>query len=522
MTSEASIYLSGPMGSGKSTLARALAGALGWHRVDLDEAIEVRAGMTIRQFFQEHGEGAFRRLEREELERILARETEPFVFSLGGGTVLDPQSRRRLLASGLLLTLEAPVEVLTNRVAEDAGRPLLMGKEARAALLALLRDRAPAYAECHRRVRTDRPLEEVVAEIEILRRRRPVAVPLGERSYTVEVGRGALAELEERTAPFSRALVVTDKNVASCSWAKKLLSTWCPPTVVLEPGEIHKDLGAVERIWNAALAAGLDRGGLVVALGGGVVGDLAGFAAATYLRGVAFAQVPTTLLAMVDSSVGGKTGFDRPEGKNLIGAFHQPSFVLCDPETLATLDDRELRAGLAEVVKSAWLAGEDFVAFLEENASRLLGRDHAAIEEAVRRSVELKTAVVVEDEREAGRRRLLNLGHTVGHALEAAGAYTELLHGEAVALGLVAALRLSEWLGEAELPHVERGVALLGALGLPVDLERYLHLELRSYLARDKKRAGDTIAFILPRGPGDVEVRDISLDELERGVRSLR
>ena len=253
---------------------------------------------------------------------------------------------------------------------------------------------------------------------------------------------------------------------------------------------------------------------MIVAVGGGVVGDLAGFAASTWLRGVAFAQVPSTLLAMVDSSVGGKTGFDRTEGKNLVGTFHQPRFVLCDPSTLATLPPREFRAGLAEVVKSAWLDSEESVGVLEESAEALLAQEPAAIEGAVRRSIALKTRIVVADETESGVRQLLNLGHTVGHALEAAGGYEALLHGEAVSLGLVAAFRVGQRLGLTPEDDGRRLERLLERLELPIDLDRHLDQDLSAYWAHDKKRRGDEVGFIVPKAPGNAEVRRLDLRRL--------
>src|SRR5690606_13141961 len=253
---------------------------------------------------------------------------------------------------------------------------------------------------------------------------RPIAVALGPRTYQVRIGRGVLSELPAELAALGGAVViVADENVEE-PWARPIARAIAPrATITLAPGEENKTLAAVERIWDGALEAGVDRGALVLAVGGGVVGDLAGFAASTLLRGVRFAQVPTSLLAMVDSSVGGKTGFDRPQGKNLVGTFHQPRFVLCDVDTLSTLPDAELRAGLAEVVKSAWIDGEASVRALEQDAERLLARDGEALERAVRMSVALKADVVASDEHESGRRMVLNLGHTLGHAIEAARGY---------------------------------------------------------------------------------------------------
>lgn len=498
-----SVFLSGPMGVGKSTSLTAVAARMGWAAIDLDAEVERRAGKPIREIFATQGELAFRELERHTMLELLDR--EGLVVALGGGTVLDDAVRRRLLREGTLITLTAPLETLLERVTGGEGRPLLQG-DPRARLERILRDRAAVYAECHATLSADDALPERVAE---LHARADVVVPLGTRSYRVEIGHGIRARLPERARDASRVICVTDENARR----------WSVPTarsveVVLTPGETHKRVAAVEAIWDAALAAECDRGSCVVAIGGGVVGDLAGFAAATLMRGVAFGQIPTTLLAMVDSSVGGKTGFNRDAGKNLVGAFHQPRFVLCDVETLETLPERELRAAFAEVVKSAWLDGEASVAMLERDVDALLARDPDALERAIRMSVRLKADVVADDEHEAGRRMVLNLGHTVGHAIEAATGYETLRHGEAVSLGLVAATRVSRQRGEMSGADAERLVSLMTRLELPVDLDAYLGAQLEPFLRSDKKRRGDRVRFVLVGGPGRVKIEPLRPEDV--------
>jgi len=333
-------------------------------------------------------------------------------------------------------------------------------------------------------------------------------VRLGARGHRAVVASGAAGtlaiELEELAA--SRAVVVTDANARA--FAERCVRGLALPVTLVElpPGEAHKNIASVERIWDAALDARADRNSIVVAIGGGVVGDLAGFAAATLLRGVRVVQVPTSLLAMVDSSVGGKTGFDRPHGKNLVGAFHQPSVVLCDIEALATLPRRELRAGLAEVVKTAWIEDERDVAALERDAELLLSEGEPgalARSAAVGRAVRTKARIVAIDETEQGLRRTLNLGHTFGHAIEAASGYA-LSHGEAVAIGLVAAARFSVELGTARPEHVERLEALLGRLGLPHAWPDLPRAEVARFLAADKKSAGEAVRFVTLGPPGTV------------------
>ena len=257
----------------------------------------------------------------------------------------------------------------------------------------------------------------------------------------------------------------------------------------------------------------------MIGVGGGVIGDLAAFAASTLLRGVALGQVPTTLLSMVDSSVGGKTGFNRPRGKNLVGTFYQPKFVLCDVDTLSTLPTEERIAGLAEAVKSAWLDSEESVAMLERDAEALLAADPDATIRAVRMSIRLKSRIVHEDERESGRRMLLNLGHTVGHGLEAAYDYRGIRHGEGVALGMIAAMRVASHLGHGRLEETERLTRLLDRLGLPTDLDRRLNSRALEFIGSDKKRRGEQIHFVIPRLPGETEIRLVGIDEVREALR---
>ncbi|MBX3250830.1 MAG: 3-dehydroquinate synthase [Myxococcales bacterium] len=504
------IFLSGPMGVGKSTIARLVADELGLDAIDLDAEIVAEAGMDIPAIFAAEGEGGFRAREAAAAARWTV--ADDVVVALGGGTVTSDVTRRAMLRAGVLVTLAAPIEVLAARVSGGQGRPLLDGDPA-GRLRALVAARAAAYAECHGVVDATGEPTQVADAVVALARDVRVAVPLGTRSYAVEIGAGVRWRLHERIARHALALFVADENTAM--YARPLLRP-SDRLVVLTPGEEHKDVRAVERIWDAGLEAGVDRDACVVAVGGGVVGDLAGFAAATLLRGIAFGQVPTSLLAMVDSSVGGKTGFDRPQGKNLVGAFHQPDFVLCDVETLDTLAREERIAGLAEVVKSAWIEGEADVAALEEDADALREGEVEATLGAIRRSVATKARVVEADEREAGMRMLLNLGHTIGHAVEAAGGYGTLRHGEAVSLGMVAAARVGRALGDLSAADEARLLALLARLGLPVDLGAHLDEASFAYVGSDKKRVGGDVRFVVPGAPGGCRMQRLALDELAR------
>lgn len=336
-------------------------------------------------------------------------------------------------------------------------------------------------------------------------------VALGARAYPIHVGPGLLADAAHwRDALRGRhALVVTNEVVAPLYLPRVLpvLAGLRHASLVLPDGEAHKTLASAGRIFDALAALGATRDACIVALGGGVVGDLAGFAAACWMRGIDFVQMPTTLLAMVDSSVGGKTGVNLPAGKNLVGAFHQPRAVIADTETLASLPAREYRAGLAEVVKYGAIGDAAFLAWLEANAASLAARDPATLVAAIVASCRHKAAIVARDEQERGERALLNFGHTFGHALETAGGYGTLLHGEAVAIGMLLAARLSAALGRAPPADAARLGALLSALGLPCTLPPGVDPQRLVALMRlDKKNLGGHLRLVLWRGVGAAEV----------------
>ena len=349
---------------------------------------------------------------------------------------------------------------------------------------------------------------------------RRIEVGLGARAYPVLIGQGLVARAGELVAPMlrhPRTVIVTDETVArlhGAALARSLESAGLDVSVVaIPPGEESKSFEGLAQLSDRLLALGFDRGDVVIAFGGGVVGDLAGFAAAIYKRGVDFIQIPTTLLAQVDSSVGGKTAIDTPRGKNLIGAFHQPKLVLADLDVLATLPDRQMRAGYAEVIKYGLLGDFDFFEWLEANGPAVLSRDPDALGRAVARSVEMKAEIVGADEREtSGQRALLNLGHTFGHALEAeTGFGEELLHGEGVAAGCALAFRFSARLGLCAGQDAERAGAAIRAAGLPASMAEirtapFPATRLLEHMAQDKKAEGGRLNFILARGVGRAEV----------------
>ncbi len=339
-----------------------------------------------------------------------------------------------------------------------------------------------------------------------------ISVDLGDRSYPIVIGSGLLdggLDLSD-FVPGPSCLIVSNETVAPL-YLHRILPNFDGKkitTLALPDGEAHKTVATMQKILDQLVASRANRDTTVVALGGGVVGDIAGFAAACYMRGVAFIQIPTTLLAQVDSSVGGKTGVNHPGGKNLIGAFHQPRAVMIDIDTLNTLPDRELKAGLAEVIKYGAICDIDFFAWLEKNMPALLAKEPAALVHAVRRSCELKAQVVAEDERESGRRAILNFGHTFGHAIEHCLGYGEWLHGEAVAAGMVMAAELSD-LNESD---VDRLRALIAAAGLPVLPPAIVADDWLRAMGMDKKVQQEQLRFVLLRAPGDSHITS-SYDE---------
>ena len=342
---------------------------------------------------------------------------------------------------------------------------------------------------------------------------RELVVELGQRRYPIRIGGGLLADPARIAAlvPGRHTLIVSDANVAPLYLERVLtaLAGKSVATCVLPSGEREKNLARFQELLEALATMGASRDATVIALGGGVIGDLAGFTAASWMRGVRYVQLPTTLLAMVDSSVGGKTAVDLPAGKNLVGAFHQPAAVLADTDTLATLPIRELRAGLAEVVKTAAIGDADFFAWLERHVEALLARDADAIAEAIFRSCVHKAGVVARDETEQGERALLNFGHTFGHAIEAEQGFGGVNHGEAVAIGMVLAARLSTALGRTPISAGARLTTLLDRFGLPTALPPTLAADaLLARMRLDKKALSGRLRLILWRGIGQADVVD--------------
>jgi shikimate kinase / 3-dehydroquinate synthase len=514
-----SIVLVGLMGAGKTSIGRRLAARLGLPFRDADAEIELAAGCTVPEVFERFGEREFREGERRVIRRLLA--AEPLVLATGGGAYMDPQTRATIRREAVCVWLRVPLSTLLRRVSGRTHRPLLNSGNPADVLQRLLTQRAPVYAEADVVVdcddespdyTTSRVLDAVLA----WQPPRRLSLALSGGGYDVVVGENLLSRAGALLAPVlpqKRCVVVTDETVGRLHLATLmdgLAQTEFAATAITVPaGETSKNLQTYGEVVDGLLDAGVERRTAVIALGGGVVGDLAGFAAATTLRGLPFVQIPTTLLAQVDSSVGGKTGINTRHGKNLLGAFHQPRMVLADTGALATLPVRELRAGYAEIAKAGLIGDAAFFAWCEANGAAVISGDTDIQGDAVLRACAFKAQVVGDDEREekpSDGRALLNLGHTFGHALEAELGYGTILHGEAVATGIGLAFRLSADLGLCDRTEAERVIDHMRAMGLPAELtmlnRRLSAARLISHMRRDKKMRDGHLHFVLVRGIG--------------------
>ncbi|MBA2347209.1 MAG: bifunctional shikimate kinase/3-dehydroquinate synthase [Solirubrobacterales bacterium] len=496
----------GFMGAGKTTLAKEAALLLGGApAADSDRLVEEEAGCSIEELFDRDGEAAFRALEERTACELLER-ADGGIVSLGGGAVLS-SATRSALARHTVVLCEIGIELAWSRAA-GKGRPLARDREAFTALYeerrSLYERLADAFLPEGARDALAAALPQLVALADAPEGTKLVWAQSASGDYPVLVGRGVLGGVGWPIE--GRRFCITDETVAPLYGG---LVPGLAGLVEIPPGEQAKTLATTEAVWRALVAQGATRADHLIALGGGVVGDLAGFAAATFQRGIPVVQVPTTLVAQVDSAYGGKTGVDLPEAKNYVGAYHQPSAVLVDPTTLSTLPAEEFAAGYAEVLKTALIAGGP----LWEKVAAGRDVDDATILACAR----TKLAVVAADERDGGRRQLLNLGHTVGHAIETVTGYTRLRHGEAVGLGLLAALALS---GQSQLR--EEVAALLGRAGLPTKIAAIDPAEVAAATMKDKKRTGEHVPFVLVDGPGDVHHgRTVGAPELLAAITEL-
>ena len=527
-------------GSGKTAVGKRVAARHGAAFLDLDELIERQAGARIPDVFAAEGEAGFRRRERAAIEALGAADDGPAlgrVIAPGGGAIVDPRNRWRLFRGRRVVWLDVRPEVVAQRLRRSPNiRPLVAGRDPLGAVRALGAERARFYA-AGRRVSGVAETSTVVRAVDellgtpasggtvLLRADTKVGkLVIGEGILADEVA-AALRDIEAR-----RAILLSEPGAFDAAGARLAddlaRAGWVVERVLLPQGEAAKRLSVVEGVARELARLRVERGEPLVAIGGGALGDAAGFVAATYLRGVPYIQVPTTVVAQIDSSIGGKTGVDLPEGKNLVGAFHQPSAIIADISVLASLDVRQRRAALAEAVKMAALGDERLFAVLESEGPAIASGDTSALEsgalaEVVERAAWAKVEVVHADEREAAGRIALNLGHSLGHAIEAAAGFKQLLHGEAVAYGLRAAVRIGV---ERDVTPPERATrieAVLDRLELATE-PLSLHVEaILEALQLDKKHRDGALRWVLPTADGhaiDAAVPDALVREVTAGV----
>ncbi len=526
------IFLIGFSYSGKSRSGRAVAERLGWDFTDTDDEIVAEAKKPIPEIFAEDGEECFRELERQALVRVCRK--KEMVIATGGGIILAAENRELMKKSGVVVCLQAEPDTIYNRLLIDdkkgeskVVRPLLSGTDPERRIAQLKEFRQPYYSIADWTVHTDNLTPAEVA-VEVIRgwnySRRCGACPATDQetacvvttaseSYPILVGWGLISSIgwRMRNAGLAGTVYVMSDDQVFPLYGRKVTESlgdagFSADSFVVPRGEKSKSIEVASQAYDFLVERRAERGGIILALGGGMVGDLAGFVAATYLRGMPLIQVPTSLMAMVDSSIGGKVAINHHEGKNLIGAFYQPRLVLADTETLTTLTERELTSGWAEIVKHGLIRDADYFQFLGQNVEKLKRLEREATTEAIRRSVAIKAAVVNEDEKEMGLRAILNYGHTIAHGLETATGYKRLLHGEAVSVGMMGEARIAEKLALLEGKVVERQRSLLLRFGLPVTCPGVDTNAVLKAIELDKKVRQKAVRWVLLRRIGEAVV----------------
>ncbi len=524
------IVLTGFMGTGKTSVGEELARRLGYPFVDTDVLIEEKEGMPISLIFKEKGEDYFRVVERRVVEDVSSRRNA--VIATGGGIIKDRKNVESLGRRGIIIWLRAEPGIILKRVMLEGGkRPLLDVEEPMQEIRKLLNEREHFYQQSDFSLETNyiTPGEAAQELIDTLGlHMQEVGVELKERSYKIVIGRGCLRYLSIRVKAFrpSNVAIVSNTTVFPL-YRDALLRSFdeygiVPEVFLIPDGEEYKDLERASHLYGELLKARFTRDSLLIAFGGGVVGDIAGFVASTYMRGIPYIQVPTTLLAQVDSSVGGKTGVNHPLGKNMIGTFYQPSLVLMDIDTLKTLPPEELKAGIAEVIKYGVIADAGLFRALENYPDDILSVGDSLFA-VVKRSCEIKADVVSQDERESGLRAILNFGHTVGHAVETVTGYRRFLHGEAISIGMHYAAKLATRLGMLESRDAGRIRKVIERYGLPAEIPSDINVsDLVSAMEIDKKVQAGRLRFVLPGAIGTVRIvedvdREIIREVLESG-----
>jgi len=519
------IILTGFMATGKTTVGKTLARQLKRAYVDMDAVIEERTGKSIKKIFQEEGEDAFRTLESQLCSELCMQSN--LVIATGGGTLVDSANRNMMEKNGTLICLTAEVDTIVQRLGKgyESGRPLLNTSDLRSRIERLMNIREKSYQSIPWHIHTTHlSVDQVVDRILSICQAVQINVEYPGGQYPILIGKGFLSHcgdvlLKAGINANTHTAIVTNPVVEPYYAARvkqSLNGRGINCTICLMPdGEENKTLHSISSLYDQFLRAGLQRQDTILALGGGVTGDAAGFAAATYLRGLGFVQIPTTLLAMVDSSVGGKTGVDLPQGKNLVGAFKQPSLVLIDPGVLRTLPLEELRSGMAEVIKHGLIGDPELLNAVESRPGDWeYLRDSRGAEAIIAKAIRVKKTIVEADPFESDKRALLNFGHTLGHALEMLSGY-RIRHGEGVSVGMMAAARISAKMNFCTPDLVERLEKILRSWDLPVRIPNYSVDDIVQAMSHDKKKQGTTLRWILPHDIGDVRIHaDIPLDQV--------
>ncbi len=548
--SSKNIALIGFSTTGKSTVAKRVAEYLHWEAIDTDDEIVKLSGRTIPEIFSQDGEDKFRQLERQALEKACLR--EKLVIATGGGAILRPENVKTLQKTCIIVCLEAKVQTIYQRLRRDAlyssnsvVRPLLSSKNPVTRIKQIKAFRQPYYAIADWTVHTDNLTVEEVS-MEVVRgwqyvnrlivntekdKKTDIAcmVTMSSRSYPVFVGWGLLPRIGDKMCQAGlsgKAVIISDEIVGSSygEQTERALrkAGFEVSSFLVPPGEASKNINRAVEIYDFLIRRRMERKDVVVALGGGMVGDLAGFVAATYLRGIPWVQVPTSLVGMVDASIGGKVAVDHPQGKNLVGAFYQPHFVLADVQILSTLPQRDLTSGWAEVIKHGLIMDAEFFKMLENDAEKLINLAPDITAQVIAHSACIKAKIVSEDEKETGKRIILNYGHTAAHGLEAATRYTTFRHGEAVAIGMMVDAKLSQRLGLLSKDIVQRQQALLKRFHLPtncsgVDLDNVL-----AAMTLDKKVRNKAIQWVLLEDIGKATVRtDVPIKEVKNVLEEV-
>lgn len=512
------IALTGIMGAGKSSVGSKLAKYLRRKFIDLDSYIEKQEGRTVKEIFESEGEAYFRMLEKRALNEVFSNNN--LVVALGGGSIVDPANRDLIRKRAKLITLLADIETISQRVEHKTHRPLLKGMEQQETLTKLWEARKEAYMDTDLQICTQNKSVDALAKIiiselgldEIAYGRLNVEIPRSPHSYDILFD--DLVKINLKKLNIGKKILILSQSGVPEQYLNRLKSVlnshYEVHSLVLEDGEKNKDFFNYQIIVQNLLSHKFERKDTLIALGGGVVGDMGGFAASTYFRGINYVQIPTTLLSMIDSSVGGKTGINVPEGKNLVGSFYQPNLVFIDVAHLETLPEKEFKSGLGELIKYAILGyqwdslivdeDDSFFNFIDRHHKAILERDPEILTKIIKHCLIIKTNIVVNDERESGIRMHLNLGHTFGHAIEEVTNYKRYSHGEAVAIGIICSCYLAEQIDIFSPILTNKIIELMKSFGMDYQLPEDIDInELLASMKHDKKVEQGQLKFILPR-----------------------